>query len=322
MGIFKSMKKIVQPNQKYICSDPPNHVQIEITSRCNILCYMCPRETLGFKNRNLPDISLEAFKTIIDKLPDGIKVVSLHGLGEPLINKGIFEMIKYARNRFGVLLVTNGTILDEIKVNKLFESPPSEMIISIDSPYKAEYEAIRRGANFNTVVKNIELIEKTRKEKAPNLRFSLQMTVSESNFNQIQDMIKLCRNLGVENLSLIGIHTYKNDKIIDEFKDYETKLKAIRDCADSNNINLFLINMEHQPKQSLCNRSYNTLFINSDGFVNPCCIHETTERQIIGNILESSFERIWNGNSMKKFRRNLESENKPLMCSKCDRLYS
>ena len=63
-------------------------------------------------------------------------------------------------------------------------------------------------------------------------------------------------------------------------------------------------------------------FINVNGDMNPCCIHETEykRRFIVGNIYKDSFEDIWNGKKMNKFRNKLKEGKVPAMCKDCNLL--
>jgi MoaA/NifB/PqqE/SkfB family radical SAM enzyme len=71
---------------------------IELSSKCNINCVMCPRTKI---RRKLEIMSLTSIKVLIDWLPNNAKAM-LCGLGEPLLNKDIFFLISSCNSEFAV----------------------------------------------------------------------------------------------------------------------------------------------------------------------------------------------------------------------------
>src|SRR5436309_15696942 len=74
----------------------PASLYIEVTKNCNELCTMCPR-TYHWPNRR-DSLSFEHFTHIVNQAP-GLQRAVLHGLGEPLLNPKLFEMVRYLKAR-------------------------------------------------------------------------------------------------------------------------------------------------------------------------------------------------------------------------------
>lgn len=305
------------------CTQVPEHVQIETTARCNLSCVMCPRELLGYKLRRLPDMTLQQFRNIIDKLPAGIKMISVHGLGEPLLNGEIANMIKHANLKAPVLLVTNGLIFKKTVVEEILASKPSMITISIDSPYKDFYEKIRVGSDFTILSSNVLELVEIRNTKYKDIGLSIQMTVWEENIGHIIDMLNLCSNWGIESLNIVGIHTNSTQKIAEYIPKCQSILERAKVFAASKNIKFAAINMDFEDRvnKKLCDRPWRTMFIDVEGMVYPCCIHQTEHKKTICDIYTESFDTAWNGSAMRAFRNSLLSDHKPIMCQKCDLLY-
>jgi len=88
----------------------PRSIYIEPTSRCNELCQQCPRTLLSREDDR--DLSFDDFRSIVDQFPELERVV-LHGLGEPLLNKALPQMIRYLKARGTyVLFNSNGILLN------------------------------------------------------------------------------------------------------------------------------------------------------------------------------------------------------------------
>lgn len=93
----------------------PVYIQIEPTNICNLRCPLCPTGS-GESDKKLPkqNMPLEMFKGIIDDLGDTLILIMLWGIGEPLINTETFEMIRYAKQRnIIVVLSTHGLLINK-----------------------------------------------------------------------------------------------------------------------------------------------------------------------------------------------------------------
>ena len=98
----------------------PSEVVIEITSMCNFNCITCfNKASFAGKDRGR-ELSVAFVKDVIDSVADaGIPRVRFSG-GEPLLHKGLFELMAYAKSKgLTVWLNTNATLVDENNVKEL-----------------------------------------------------------------------------------------------------------------------------------------------------------------------------------------------------------
>ncbi len=153
--------------KNFILRDMPLHLDIEATSYCNLRCTFCDRQILVDKGM-LGKMDMELFRHILDQFDENNRLwgVKFSYRGEPLLHDGIPEMIRYAKSR-GVLDIyfnTNAMLLTEDKCRQIIEAGLDRISISLDGTEKEAYEAVRIGANFDTVVKNIETLRRVREE--------------------------------------------------------------------------------------------------------------------------------------------------------------
>ncbi len=88
----------------------PRVVFIEVTNRCNLLCETCPRTY--FTREPLHTLSYDEFLRIAEQFPEMRRAV-LHGIGEPLLNRDLPQMVRYLKDRgVEVLFNSNGTLLN------------------------------------------------------------------------------------------------------------------------------------------------------------------------------------------------------------------
>jgi len=113
----------------------PSLVEISDSGTCNRTCSFCPRSDPDYKDIK-EFISEDLHESICKQLSEydysGILVYS--GFNEPLLNKNIFKNINTARSYLPnskIELVTNGDVLNEERLLKLFESGLSTILISV-----------------------------------------------------------------------------------------------------------------------------------------------------------------------------------------------
>src|SRR6266496_1059318 len=123
----------------------PKVVFIEVTNRCNLICETCPHTY--FQREPLKSLSLHEFIRIADQFPQ-MKRALLHGIGEPLLNRELPEIIKYLKGRdIEVIINSNGTLLTPDWQEKIVESGLDQYRCSIDGAKDETYARIR-GANL------------------------------------------------------------------------------------------------------------------------------------------------------------------------------
>jgi len=153
--------------KKFIISQFPIHLDIEITNRCNLRCTFCDKLPLLTKDQ-IGDIDFELYRKIIDEgVEKGLCAVKLSYRGEPLLHKQIAEMISYAKKK-GILDIyfnTNGMLLTKKKSLKLMEAGLDRISISVEGTDPVKFEQERRGAKFYKIMRNVDALLELRKQK-------------------------------------------------------------------------------------------------------------------------------------------------------------
>lgn len=117
---------LIKSQQALICGK--QMFDVEITTNCNKKCYLCPREKLTRTNRNMTE---ETFTLLCEWLPEKCNVF-LAGLGEPLLHDSCTDFISKLHNSGRkTSIMTNGTLLTDEKINKLFSAGLDKLQISI-----------------------------------------------------------------------------------------------------------------------------------------------------------------------------------------------
>ena len=147
----------------------PRFFQLETTRLCNARCPFC---AIDQWDKSTPFMSDELFKKIADEIigfKDWVKFVDVQRAGEPLLDKKIYERVAYFK-RGGikvVALATNASGLNEKNARKLLEAGIDDVMLSIDSVEKDEYEKSRVGLHYETVLANIRTFFRLRDKIRP-----------------------------------------------------------------------------------------------------------------------------------------------------------
>lgn len=135
-----------------------DYLRISLTDRCNLRCIYCMPEE-GVKSIPHCEIlrlhEIEEVVKIAATL--GIKNVRLTG-GEPLVRKGIVDLVKNLRQIEGIehiAMTTNATLLKNF-ARPLKDAGLDRVNISLDSLDKDQYAKITRRGNLDDALKGIE----------------------------------------------------------------------------------------------------------------------------------------------------------------------
>jgi len=163
-------KFITYPKQK-IVSDFPIYLLIEPISSCNLRCIMCFQIDDSFTSNKdfMGKMDLGLFKKIIDEITlNGTKAITLASRGEPTLHPQLKEMLEYCSGKFfEIKMNTNATRLNDELIHTILKSGVTDIVFSVDSYKKEDYEKIRIRGVFDTVVKNVKRFQEIKKEFYP-----------------------------------------------------------------------------------------------------------------------------------------------------------
>lgn len=287
----------------HINTEFPLHLDIEVTSYCNLLCPMCPRthrvEMGNWENRMM---KMEVFKKIIDEgTSKGLKAINLNNFGESLFHKNIAEMIKYAKDKgvLEIMMHTNGTVLNEKLAEKLIKSGLDRIIFSLDSISKEIYEKIRVNGSFEETTENVRNFFNVRKRlgtKKPNIRVS--MVRMKENNHEASKFKEFWGDYADE----ISYTDYRNQDGLDKVDRY--------------------VSYKKENKSYACPALWQRLTVNATGEVTACC-RDAGKRLTLGNMKkDGSLKDIWDGKELQNARALHENKEayKIDACNGCDHI--
>lgn len=174
---------------------------IEITSRCNLSCSMCLRQTW---EEEQGDMDMETFKGLIPAFPR-LNSINLSGYGEPFLNQNLIEMIRLSRKQLPeharITLTSNGTIIEPNGAQAVLEAGLDGIAFSMDSLEADQFGAIRDGAPLKTVIGCLEtflkLKEKLRKDS---FQIGISFVAMERNIRELPWLVQFVADHQVNTL--------------------------------------------------------------------------------------------------------------------------
>src|SRR5437660_575611 len=158
---------------------------VETTAKCNLYCPMCPRETHKQPKADMAD---DIFERLVAGAAKTSEHMMLIGLGEPFMDRKIFDRIEYCeRHGISTLLSTNGTFLDEETSERLLATPLAHITLSFDGASKETFEYYRKGARFEKVRDNFVRFARMKHERGAKLRIVVQMVRMPGNAHEVDE---------------------------------------------------------------------------------------------------------------------------------------
>ncbi len=176
-------------------SPVPKQIQIEITTRCNYACVMCPHGLGGntFVKRDAP---IEIVDRVIDMID---RVDSLHptGLGEPLMADGFWKIVDAlaGRQKPSLTFHTNGLLLTPANIERILKAPVAHIVLSMDAASPRRYARIR-GGNFPRIIENAERLARRARELDKTMMLQLAMVLMVENYFEAADFVRLAKDIG------------------------------------------------------------------------------------------------------------------------------
>lgn len=321
----------------------PSGIVFEPTVKCNLKCQMCYQK----KERCLSgkDLSLENIKKIFLKLKKKYNIKNIAMIGaEVFMRNDIFNIINFFDELdIKVYLATNGTLINGSNINRLRSCKNISGIgYSLDGLKDLHNQIRGTDYAFDRLIDAIKLTK-------DHFNLTVNAVVMDDNIDQLVEIGKLVRSLGVNNFSLQfemfvtkdefektkSLLSLDDNDLSLEIKDKQnysfsvTKISQIvDDLRKINGLNILIQPdvFNKYPKEYLdgtllqnhkvfC-KDFNSIRINARGDVILCPFIKKS----FGNLLEQEIYDIWNSDDLKTTRMVLSKNNLSPICKRCCRL--
>jgi GTP 3',8-cyclase len=286
--------------------DTPYSLHVFPTYYCNFRCSYClqsmsEKELSGLSFRKQV-MSFETYKTAIDGLKafrGKLKALIFAGHGEPLLNKDIDQMVRYAREKGiaeRVEIVTNSALLTPELSDRLIEAGLDRLRISIQGINAGKYREICGvEIDYKKLIDNIAYFYEQKRQTDVYVKIidiALDNQEQKDTFNALFSGISDVADIEyaipfVPGLDLTGFNT------------------DLSKCKQG-----------HKHVSAVCSMPFYMLVLAPNGDVLPCC---NTEVPITyGNVQSHKLVDMWNCGERKKFlSMQLTDRKLNCVCSRC-----
>lgn len=293
-----------------------------LTSKCNLECPFCFLDTTSeFANK----LTQPELMGLIDDLAGwGVRQLTLSG-GEPILEEGLFDIIKHAKGRgMTVGFTTNGTLLSKDMVKKIDESGVDRVSVSLCG-LKATHDELYGPGNFKKAMSGFKALS-----SLDDLKLRINTIVLGKNVGELKDLFYLAKShnaefnmmpLGVDHITAVKKREITSE-ILDKLWVKDENLDMLDSTLDE------LKKMKHKQGVLITSDSFLELmksYYRDPSYVDRNCKIATYSigfagngdvvvcgpLGVIGNIRDATPKQIWGSQSFRKARLKMKS------CKKC-----
>jgi radical SAM protein with 4Fe4S-binding SPASM domain len=289
----------------------PLVVSWNLTRKCNLKCPHCYINSTTQQLKN--ELTTEESKRLIDQICEVSRPLLILSGGEPLLRKDVYELVRYgAEKGLKMGLGSNGSLIDGVAAKKLKEAGIETVSISLDSHIPEQHDEFRGVAgSWEKAVRAIKALREN------GVLVQVNTTVTQQNYDQIDDIMSLAEGLGVENFHLFFlVPTGRGAKIADiSPAKYEGMIKTVFAKAAKHKLNVrpscapqfmriakdMSMDMRQWIRGCIAGLYYCRVYPNGD--ITPCPYLPIK----LGNIREKSFKEIWSNSEIFKSLRDFNA---------------
>ena len=268
----------------------PLQINVEPSSFCNASCDGCPNATL---KRNKCNLSAKEFEKAISDIQDKDMRIVFSGIGEPLLNNELIEMLKMTSD-FCTILQTSLQIMPD-------EDFPFEYLdhirISVDADIESGFKRLRKGCSWQNIENFIEKASELKTSydtKFPEIGLDfLRRGSSEADILPfLKKWKKICKPVFKSDF-----FTWPYDTKPSKISWYQISGQSDF-CGSSKNTST----VSFEPfKRRPCRNAF-SLTVLSDGRVTGCPFDAEGDKFCLGNIKENTLMEIWKSQNAKEWR--------------------
>jgi sulfatase maturation enzyme AslB (radical SAM superfamily) len=194
----------------------PSRLMLVNDPSCNLACPSCRPNKIGYEKGSYQQILLETesmnFIQEFSKRNKGLFTINITGSGDPFASiayRNILESLKGKEHpNLRIELQTNGVMLTHVMWKKM-ENIHKNIIgihVSVDAATSKVYEKIRKGGNFNQLIKNLEFLSKCKKQTP--FYFKINFVLQQGNYHELIKFVWKFNRLNIDEFEIMTINDW------------------------------------------------------------------------------------------------------------------
>ncbi|MBI1920499.1 MAG: radical SAM/SPASM domain-containing protein [Geobacter sp.] len=170
----------------------PSRLFVETTTRCNLRCRMCVKQTDG-NCITEGDMSPAVFEALEPALPHAEALI-LNGIGEPLLHPRLDDFIRRAKALMPphgwVGFQSNGLLINEKRADSLVEAGLDRICLSMDGVNPDTFREIRAGGEVGDLERALSALNNAKARSGSPLQIGLEFVVMRENARELPDALR------------------------------------------------------------------------------------------------------------------------------------
>ena len=177
----------------------PTKLFVETTTRCNLGCLMCVKQTAGCEMYE-GDMSPETFSALTSALPH-LEALILNGIGEPLLNLHLETFVSTAKSLMPktgwVGFQSNGMLLTNLRAVALVNAGIDRICLSIDAASPELFQTLREGSGLADIERAMAAIDNAKRLcSRPDVAVGIEYVVMRKNLAELPTALRWASSHG------------------------------------------------------------------------------------------------------------------------------
>lgn len=177
----------------------PSRLCVETTTRCNLSCAMCVKQTPG-NGVGDADMAPEVFDSLVSAFRH-LDALVLNGVGEPLLHPQLDDFVRRARrevpDRGWIGFQTNGLLLTPERATTLVGEGVDRICLSVDSADPATFRRMRAGGLLDDVARGFDVLaHASQQTRTTRFRAGAEVVVTRETVSGLPDVVRWAARRG------------------------------------------------------------------------------------------------------------------------------
>jgi putative metalloenzyme radical SAM/SPASM domain maturase len=186
-------------NDKPVIRRSPTKLFVEVTTRCNLNCFMCVKQQEGHGMCD-GDLTPDLFSHLAPAFPS-LDALILNGVGEPLLNPHLETFIRRARHGMGsrgwIGFQSNGLLLTNLRAISLVDAGLDRICLSVDAASPTTFQRVREGGDLLDMEHAFIALQRAKEQcRRPEVQVGIEFVVMRSNLDELPAALRWAAGLG------------------------------------------------------------------------------------------------------------------------------
>ncbi|MFO0679112.1 MAG: alpha-amylase family glycosyl hydrolase [Polyangiaceae bacterium] len=298
----------------------PVRLDFAVTERCNLRCVHCitnaPERTANGSARTLS-------RAVLDALAPDLAFARYFGFvhgGESLTAPVFFDVLRTIREARGaeptvVHLLSNGVLLHERNLHRLFDAGVNSLSVSLDGATAATNDVLRVGGKLEAILANVAAAVRIRAERNIDVRLGISTVVMPANVDELRELVDRAVDVGVDWVKLeelVPVNAFSR-KALPDYDAANVRSAILRAAEHGRARGIRMVEHVGAPDVWRCRLDARTeAFLADDEFANRSSIHPCRARwdiaciepdgdvrigdffgRVLGNVLHAPLDELW-----------------------------